>query len=165
MTPEARRPLLPTVSGCAVAATGLGLVGIGAWARRDVRRELARQRVSAPPALAAGGGPVASAPAARALAELIRDRTLEASGGRTYAETDPYVTADGATTSDPAAALTDKRTGQPLANPEVELWITSTALQTALMQAYLAFRLADLTAGLGAALVCAGAGIAAAGRR
>jgi hypothetical protein len=56
-------------------------------------------------------------------------------------------------------------TGLPVHNPAYDLWVTSTTLQSALMQAYLAFRIADLTAGLGATLALAGVGIAAAGRR
>jgi len=40
--------------------------------------------------------------------------------------------------------------------------LQATTLQTALTQAYLAFRLAELTAGVGASLVAAGVGLAAA---
>jgi hypothetical protein len=52
-----------------------------------------------------------------------------------------------------------------VANPDVDLWMQSTTLQTALMQAYMAFRLSDLMLGLGGALVLAGSGIAASPRR
>jgi hypothetical protein len=99
------------------------------------------------------------------LAVLIRERTVEATGGRTYAETDEYLGPQGITTSDEASALRDERTGLPIANPDVTLWVQSTALQTALMQAYMAFRLADLTLALGGALTAAGVGIGAAGLR
>jgi hypothetical protein len=95
------------------------------------------------------------------LAETIRGRTLQAAGGRTYAETDEFLAPDGSTTPDASAALTDDRTGRPVRNPDYELWIRSTTLQTALLQAYLAFRLADLAIVLGATLAAAGAGIAA----
>lgn len=152
-----------TVAGVGVGAVGIVLLGIGAWARRDVARALDRERIVLPLAEGAAPSPVRSAGAARAVAELIRQRTLESSGGRTYAETDPYLAADG-TTSEESSALTDERTGQPLANPDYELWIRSTTLQTALVQAYLAFRLADLSALLGGALVAAGAGITSARR-
>jgi hypothetical protein len=43
-------------------------------------------------------------------------------------------------------------------------WLQSTTLQTALMQAYISSRLAELTIGLGAALVTAGAGVTALAR-
>jgi hypothetical protein len=58
----------------------------------------------------------------------------------------------------------DERTTLPVENPAVKLWLQSTTLQTALMQAYLAFRLAELTAGLGAAFLAVGAALAATGR-
>ena len=50
-------------------------------------------------------------------------------------------------------------------NPDVDLWIQSTTLQTALMQAYMAFRLADLLTVLGGTMTVAGVGIASSGRR
>lgn len=149
-----------TSAGTGVVLTGLGIAGLGFWARRDVRRGLVRERIVAP-----GGGAVASAASARALAETIREQTLEATGGKTYAETGPYLAADGSATGDASQALLDESTGQPVENPDVDLWIQSTTLQTALMQAYLAFRLSDLMLGLGGALVLAGTGIAAAARR
>lgn len=83
--------------------------------------------------------PVTSGTAARSLAESIRRSALDAAGGRTYAETEPET---------PAQAL----------------WLQATTLETALMQAYMGTRLADLTMGLGAAFVAAGAGLTAAGR-
>jgi hypothetical protein len=85
---------------------------------------------------------------------------MDAAGGRTYAETDQFLAPGGATTSDSASALVDERTGQPVPNPSYDLWIRSTALQTALQQAYLADAVAVLTVGVGATFVAAGVGIA-----
>ena len=46
------------------------------------------------------------------------------------------------------------------------LWLRSTTLQTALVQAYIGSRIAELTIGLGATVLTAGAGLTAlAGRR
>lgn len=139
---------------------GLGLVGLGVWARREVRQGLSRERISAP-----GGGTVTDAASARALAETIREQTLESTGGKTYAEIGEYLAEDGSSTSDVSKALTDEATGTPVKNPDVELWIRSTTLQSALMQAYLAFRISDLMLAVGGALTLAGAGIAAVARR
>ncbi len=144
-------------SGAAVGLVGFGLVGVGLWARRDVARTLARERIVFGP----GGKPVVSAAAARSLAESIRESTLETTGGRTYSETPSYVDAEGVPTSDVSLAAREDGTGQPVENPHVALWLQATTLQTALMQAYLAFRLAELTAGLGASLAVVGAGLAA----
>lgn len=136
---------------------GSGVAGAGLWARRDIRRGLERERISGP------DGAVTSAASARALAETIRAQTLEATGGRTYAETGSYLAPDGSATGDATKAQLDGA-GKPVANPDVALWLQSTTLQTALMQAYLAFRISDLMLGLGGALALAGAGIAAAAR-
>lgn len=152
-------------SGLAVGLAGLGFVGAGLWARLDVRRALERERVAAlgddrPP-----GARVTNAARARSMAEFIRQNTLEATGGRTYAETEPYLDANRRPTTDRELALKDERTGEPVEHPDHALWIQSTTLQTALMQAYVAFRLSELTVALGASLVAAGTGLAAAGRR
>ena len=145
------------VAGAAVGLVGLGLVGVGLWARRDVARMLVRERIVFGP----GGKPVVSAAAARSLAESIRESTLETTGGRTYSETPAYVGADGEPTFDTSLAARDGGSGRPVENPHVALWLQATTLQTALLQAYLAFRLAELTAGLGASLAIVGAGLAA----
>jgi hypothetical protein len=108
---------------------------------------------------------VTDASSARALAEVIREQTLESTGGRTYAEVGEYVAEDGSSTSDVTKALTDEATGAPVESPDVELWIRSTTLQSALMQAYLAFRISDLMLAVGGALMLSGAGIVASARR
>jgi uncharacterized protein (DUF2236 family) len=150
------------VAGVGLVFLGSGFVGAGVWAHREVRRGLARERITAP---GSNGKVVSGASAARSLAEVIRHATLESTGGRTYAETEEYVGADGSTTTDAEHALRDATTGQPVRNPDVDLWVRATALQTALMQAYLAFRLADLMMGVGASFVVAGSALAAAERR
>jgi hypothetical protein len=99
------------------------------------------------------------------MAELIRRNTVEATGGRTYAEIDPYVDEAGNTTPDAERAAKDERTGEPIENPDHALWIQSTTLQTALMQAYMAFRLSELTVAVGASFVGIGVGLAAMSRR
>lgn len=142
----------------ATVLAGAGLVSAGLWARREVRTTLARERIVSP----AGPEPVRCGASARSLAELIRRSTLESTGGRTYAETESYLDRHGNPTSNREDALLDERTGEPLENPKHVLWLQSTTLQTALMQAYIGSRIADLTIGLGAALVAAGTGATAA---
>ena len=148
------RSAASVVTGAAVGAVGIGLVAVGARARYEVRRGLARERIR-------DGADVGTAAAARSLAERIRQNTVDATGGLTYAEVEPYVDEAGRPTGDASGAARDGRTGQPLENPSHDLWIQSTTLQTALMQAYLAFRLAELTVALGATLALVGLRLAA----
>ncbi|HET8652267.1 MAG TPA: hypothetical protein VFM13_06815 [Gaiellaceae bacterium] len=151
-------------SGVLLALAGVGFVGAGMWARNEVRQALARERIVSTSDAEPPEAPVTTAAAARSMAEVIRGRTLSAAGDRTYAETATYIDAEGNPTSDSESALKDERTGQPVENPDHALWVQSTTLQTALMQAYLSARLAELTIAMGAALVAAGAGIVAAAR-
>lgn len=148
-------------TGLATVAAGFGLIGLGLGARADVKRSLARERITSP----GSAEPVVDAAAARSLAETIRESTLRGADGKTYGETPGYVDAEGRPTADRAQAATDPVTGAPVDNPQVNLWLTATTLQSALMQAYLAQRLAELTAGLGAVLVGVGVGLTAASRR
>jgi hypothetical protein len=160
--PDAGESLVLTATGAAVGLAGVAFIGVGLWGRREARQALAREHIASP---ADAGRPVTTAPAARSLAEFIRHNTLEATGGRTYAEIHAYVDAEGKPTPDGASAAKDGLTGQPLENPDHDLWIQSTTLQSALMQGYMALRLSELTVALGAAFVAAGAGLATAGRR
>jgi hypothetical protein len=153
-----------TAAGYAVGLAGLVFVGTGLWGRREVRRALARERILHP-ALQESRAAVRSAGQAKSLAEFIRQSTVDATAGRTYAEIEPYLDATGTPTADSANAAKDERTGEPLANPDASLWVQSTTFQTALMQAYMAFRVSESTIALGAVLVVVGAGLAAAGRR
>lgn len=148
---------------------GLGVVGatmvvVGVTARRDVRRTLARERITATGDMRQPGVAVRSPRDARDLAEVIRRATVASTGGRTYSETPQYVDAGGEPTGDAGDAARDERTGRPLSNPGYDLWIRSTTLQSALMQAYLGFRVAEFTAAVGGAFALAGVGIAFAGR-
>ena len=150
-----------TTTGAAVGLFGLGLVGMGLWGRREVRTGLERERIMS---IDHPSAPVVSAAGARSMAEVIRRITIDSTGGRAYAEIESYLDAEGNPTSDEAQAMRDERTGKPVANPDAELWIQSVTLQTALMQAYMAFRLSELMLGLGGAFVAAGTGLVASGR-
>lgn len=157
--------LVLTATGAVVGLAGAAFVGVGLWGRREARRALARERITSPADPNRPGAQVGNARSARALAEFIRRNTLEATGGRTYAEIDAYVDAEGNATPDAARAAKHDVTGQPIENPDHDLWIQSTTLQSALVQGYMAFRLSELTLALGAAFLAAGAGLAAAARR
>jgi len=95
---------------------------------------------------------------ARDFAKYMRIHTLEATGGQTYAQLPRYATADGKGTNDPTKALTSK--GQPVDNPVRNIWVTETALTTALNTSYMAEQLANFGIVVGVALVLTGVGFA-----
>ncbi len=94
---------------------------------------------------------------AREFAQYMRIHTLEATGGKTYAELPRYATADGKGTND--AALASKGpNGQPLDNGIRNLWVTETALTTALNASFLAENVALFGIVVGIALLLTGIG-------
>ena len=95
---------------------------------------------------------------ARQFATYMRIHALEASGGLTYSQMPRYATADGKGTNDATKALTSK--GQPVDNPARSLWVTETALTTALNTSYMAEQLSVFGIVVGVALLLAGFGFA-----
>ena len=91
----------------------------------------------------------------------MRIHALEASGGLTYAEMGRFVSAanpdDPAGTSDEAAAAKDEN-GQPVSNGARNIWVTETALTTALNTSFFAERVGIFTLAIGGALLLTGIG-------
>lgn len=94
---------------------------------------------------------------ARDFAAYMRIHALEASGGLTYAQLPRYASADGKGTNDPNAAAKGKN-GQPLDNPVRNVWVTETALSTALNASFLAENVALFGIVVGIALFLTGIG-------
>jgi lambda repressor-like predicted transcriptional regulator len=106
---------------------------------------------------------------ARAFAGYMRIHALEASGGLTYAEMGRFVAKPGTpakftdgngATSDADYALVDSTTKQPVENGARNLWVTETALATALNTSYMASQLSLFGMVVGVALLLSGFGFA-----
>jgi hypothetical protein len=95
---------------------------------------------------------------ARAFAQYMRIHSLEATGGKTYAEMPRFATADGKGTNDEKAALKNPKTGAPVDNPARQIWVTETALTTALNTSYFAENVAMFSIVMGIALLLTGVG-------
>lgn len=108
------------------------------------------------PTVAVAGKAIDTGDRARAFASYMRIHALEASGGLTYAEMPHYATADGKGTNDPTKALTQN--GRPVDNAARNVWVTETALTTALNTAYMAEQLAMFGIVVGIALLLSGIG-------
>ena len=93
---------------------------------------------------------------ARCFASYMRIHTLEASGGLTYAQMPRFATADGKGTNDATAALLSN--GKPVDNAARSLWVTETALTTALNTSYLAEQISLFGIVVGFALLLSGFG-------
>jgi len=104
---------------------------------------------------------------ARCFAEYMRIHTFGATSGLTYSQMGRYVAApntpvkftDGlGATNDPTKAVTDPKTKQPVSNGRRDIWVTYTALTTALNTSFMASQLALFAVVIGVALLLAGIG-------
>jgi hypothetical protein len=108
------------------------------------------------------GEQVTTGDQARAFAKVMRMHTLEATSGLTYAAMARYQSSakpsDPAGTNDDKAAAKDSN-GQPIANGARNIWVTETALTTALNVSYMAERLSVFGLVVGIALLLTGIGL------
>src|SRR5215210_2787631 len=139
-------------------AFGIGATIIGIDGRDRVQTELAREQIVGTPDSTIPNQLVNSGSEAQAFAKVMRKHTLEATGGKTYAQMPQYIDASGKGTSDKAAAAKDPKTGAPTSNPARQIWVTETALTTALNTAYFAESMATFVTAMGFALLLTGIG-------
>jgi hypothetical protein len=119
------------------------------------------------PTVAVAGKAIDSGPRARAFAGYMRIHALEATGGYTYAQmgrfearpnTPKAELAVGGGTDNPQWAVMDSASKQPVANGARNIWVTETALATALNTSYMADRLGLFGIVVGVALLLSGVG-------
>jgi hypothetical protein len=108
------------------------MVAQGRAAHNDVKDALSAERIVTPADTALPNVPVTGASEAKAQADVIWKHVLEQTGGKTYAELDR---------DDPLRAT----------------YLQSVTLRTALMESYLAFKVADLVMGIGLIVALLGA--------
>jgi hypothetical protein len=153
---------LVTYAGIAASviliAFGIGSIVIGFDGRDRVRSDLAREQIVGTDDSTIPGQLVDTGSEAQAFANVMRKHTLEATGGKTYAQMPRYLDENGKGTNDEKAAATDPKSGAPVANPARNIWVTETALTTALNTAYFAESVATFAIVMGFALVLAGLG-------
>jgi hypothetical protein len=139
-------------------AFGIGAIAIGFSGRDRVQNDLAREQIVGTPDSTIPGQKVDTGSEAQAFAAVMRKHTLEATGGQTYAQMDRFLDANGKPTSDEAKAAKNPKSGQPVENPLRNMWVTQTALSTALNTAYFAESVATFAMVMGFALLLTGAG-------
>jgi hypothetical protein len=119
------------------------------------------------PTVSVAGQAINSGPRARAFASYMRIHALEATGGYAYAQMGRFTAKPGAPkaqlavgggTDNPQYALIDAASKQPVANGARNVWVTETALATALNTSYMADRLGLFGIVVGIALLLSGIG-------
>jgi len=138
-------------------AFGIGSIYMGVDGRGYVRDNLAAEKIVGTEDSTIPGQLVDTGSEAQAFAKVMRKHTLETTGGKTYSEMGRFLTADGKDTNDEAAAAKDDQ-GKPVENGLRNLWVTETALTTALNTAYFAEQVALFSIVMGVAMLLAGGG-------
>ena len=139
-------------------AFGIGSMVAGFAGRDTVRDNLRQENIVGTPDSKIPGQLVDTGGEARSFAEVMRQHALESTGGQTYAEMGRFLDENGKPTSDEKAAAKDPKSGRPVDNPARNIWVTETALSTALNQAYFAEQVAMFSIAMGAALFLSGIG-------
>jgi hypothetical protein len=168
-------------AGVVLTLFGIGALVLGIDARNTVGDELAREKIVGSPDMSPDAieqsvreaglegvdipscdvaeEEITTGDEARCFAQYMRIHALQSSGGLTYAEMGRFVSAsdpdDPAGTSDEAAAAKDED-GKPIANAARNLWVTETALSTALNVSYMASQIALFSIVVGIALILSG---------
>ena len=119
------------------------------------------------PTKSVAGLAINSGERARTFAQYMRIHALEATGGYTYAQMGRFTAkpdtpkaelAVGGGTDNPQWALMDTATKQPVSNGARNIWVTETALTTALNTSYMADKLGLFGIVVGFALLLSGIG-------
>jgi hypothetical protein len=161
-------------------AFGAASIGLGAWGINNVRDNLKLEQITGTPDMtpaaikaegqkagltgvtypstSVAGKTIDTGSEARAFASYMRIHTLEATGGQTYAQMGRFLDAKGNPTSDETKAAKDPKTGQPVENGLRNLWVTETALTTALNMSFFAERVGMFGIVMGIALLLTGIG-------
>jgi hypothetical protein len=147
-----------------LVAFGAGAIAIGATGLSDVRNEITAQGIRATDDAAEltngrlqPGQAIKTGADARAFADIMEHHVLESTEGKRYAEMGRFVTPSGGDTSDEALAAKTPD-GRPVENGLRNMWVTETALTTALNTAFFAERVALFSIVMGIALLLTGIG-------
>src|SRR5918995_4551304 len=146
-------------ASCVMICIGIGSVVVGFAGRDTVRDELARENIVGTPDMkSVANEKIDTGQEARDFAAGMRVHTLEDTNGLTYAEMPRFLDENGKPTADEKAAAIDPKSGEPVSNPAREIWVTETALTTALNTSYFAENVANFAIVMGFALLLAGIG-------
>jgi hypothetical protein len=139
---------------------GAGALYMGIDGRSQVRNDLKREQIVGTPDMAksVANKQVLTGAQAQAFAAGMRKHTLEATGGQTYSQMGRFLDKAGKPTNNENAAAIDPTTKKPVENAARNIWVTETALTTALNTSYFAESVATFAIVMGVALLLVGGG-------
>jgi hypothetical protein len=148
------------VASVILIALGIGSILTGLNGRSEVRDTLKQEQIVGTPDMdkQIANKPVDTGEKAKLFADGMRMHALEASGGQVYSQMGRYLTPANKPTNDEKAAAINKATGEPVENGARNLWVTETALATALNTSFFAESVATFAIAMGVALFLIGIG-------
>lgn len=153
------------IAGAVLIVFGIVAITMGVNGRNEVRDSLAAQKITATDDAAEitngklqPGVAINTGARAREFAKVMEFHTLESTDGQRYAEMGRFLTPTGEDTSDEALAAKDPKTGRPVENGLRNMWVTETALTTALNMSFMAEQLSLFGIVVGVALLLTGIG-------
>jgi hypothetical protein len=168
------------IAGTLLVAFAIGAIAIGIAGRHEVRQDVAREAIVGSPDMTPAAIKTEAAKAglknvtlptcsvaneaintgdeAKCFASYMRIHALEATGGLTYAQMGRFLDKNGKQTNDENAAAIDPKTKRPVENLARNVWVTETALTTALNTSFFAERVALFSIVMGIALLLTGIG-------
>jgi hypothetical protein len=168
------------IAGALLVVFAIGAIATGVVGRHEVRQNIAREAIVGSPDMtpaaiktevAKAGLKNVSLPTcsvaneaittgaeSKCFASYMRIHTLEATGGLTYSQMGRFLDKNGKQTNDTVAAAIDPKTQRPVENLARNIWVTETALTTALNTSFFAERVALFSIVVGIALLLTGIG-------
>ena len=168
------------IAGIILIAFGIGAIVIGVLGRHEVSTDVKREQIVGSPDMKpsviaqkvqeaglknvalptcdVAGKAITNGSEAKCFASYMRVHALEATGGKTFAQMPQFATADGKGTDVPTQAAKDPKTGLPQSNAARQVWVTQTALGTALNTSFFASSVGLFAIVMGAALLLTGVG-------
>jgi hypothetical protein len=172
--------LAGVIVGFVLVAFGIGAIVIGVSGRHEVTTDVQREQIVGTPDMKpsliavavkdagltnvtipscdVAGKAITNGSDAKCFASYMRIHALEATGGKTYSQMPQYATADGEGTDVAAQAVKDPKTGLPQSNAARQVWISETALSTALNTSFFASSVGTFAIVMGIALLLSGIG-------
>lgn len=151
------------LSSLILAGFGAAMIFVGYSGINEVHDTLRQENITTPADSSDPGKLVEDGATARVQADIMREHVLKSSGGLTYAQMGSYQLAsdpkDPKGTNDKTLAAKDA-SGNPIANPVRNTWVTETAMTTALNTAYFAENVGEFAMVTGVALILTGGGFA-----
>jgi hypothetical protein len=169
------------IAGVVLIVLGIGEIIVGANGRSEVRDRIADERIVGTPDMtpeateaaveeagltdvaipdcSVAGEEIDTGSEAKCFASYMRVHALESTGGKVYSEM-PRAVFKGSgkpVPEDQASAALDA--GTAIDNPERQVWVTETALGTAMNTSFFAERVAVFSIAMGAAMIVIGIGL------